>query len=444
VTTPVSKRLLIVSPHFPPTNAPDMQRVRMSLPHFETFGWEPIVLASSPGPTDIVEPLFAETVPSRVVVERVRQIPMALTRAVGVENVAMRALPFLYFAGCRLIRQHHIDLVFFSTTTFLAMPLGRLWKRRFGVPYVLDFQDPWLSDYYETHPDAEPPAKYAVARRVHATMEPWTMREVGGIMSVSPQYIDTLRKRYQWLRPLPSMTLPFGASREDFDVLAQHPQANRHFTSGDGRTHGVYAGRGGRDLSTALDIVFRALLLNRHARPDLFDRVVLHFVGTDYATGDRAKKTIAPMAERAGLQASVEEDTTRLPYFQTLQLLKDADFLLVVGSDDPAYTASKIYPYILARKPLLAVVHERSPLVDVLRETRGGTVVTFSDSPTEGETQAAAVRLARCWEHTLDALPRSPDTDWDQFERYTAREMTRRECDLFNSVLSQHEVAGAS
>ena len=37
-------RLLIISPHFPPINAPDMQRVRMSLPHFVDAGWEVVVL----------------------------------------------------------------------------------------------------------------------------------------------------------------------------------------------------------------------------------------------------------------------------------------------------------------------------------------------------------------------------------------------------------------
>ena len=32
------KRLLIISPNFPPLNAADMQRVRMSLPYFKDFG----------------------------------------------------------------------------------------------------------------------------------------------------------------------------------------------------------------------------------------------------------------------------------------------------------------------------------------------------------------------------------------------------------------------
>ncbi len=33
------KRVLIISPHFPPINAPDCQRVRMSLPYYRRYGW---------------------------------------------------------------------------------------------------------------------------------------------------------------------------------------------------------------------------------------------------------------------------------------------------------------------------------------------------------------------------------------------------------------------
>ena len=40
-----TRRLLIVSPHFPPVNTPDMQRVRMLLPFFRPNGWRVEVLA---------------------------------------------------------------------------------------------------------------------------------------------------------------------------------------------------------------------------------------------------------------------------------------------------------------------------------------------------------------------------------------------------------------
>ena len=38
------KNVLIISPRFPPLNAADHQRVRMALPYFREYDWEPTVL----------------------------------------------------------------------------------------------------------------------------------------------------------------------------------------------------------------------------------------------------------------------------------------------------------------------------------------------------------------------------------------------------------------
>ena len=405
----------------------------MSLPHFGEFGWEPFVLAVAPTHTDVLEPLLEQSIPPSVCVERVEAIPAAISRLVGIGDVALRAWPALQAAGARLIRAHDIDLVYFSTTMFFAMPLGRVWKGRFDVPYVLDFQDPWLSDYYQTHPEAKAPPKYGVARRLHAVLEPWALARTDGIVAVSPDYVETLQREYPSLRSTPACVLPFGAAASDFDVAERHPQKNRHFDVEDGRVNGVYVGRGGDDMSTALEIVFRALQLGLSSAPDAFEPVAMHFVGTSYATDRRAENTVQPVADRVGVGSRVRETPARVPYFEAIQLLKDADFLLVVGSDDPAYTASKIYPYILARKPLVAVVHERSTIVDVLRETGAGEAVTFSSAATAEQKADAACRLCSSLAEMLASLPGAPGTDWRRFERYTAREMTRRQCELFDS-----------
>jgi hypothetical protein len=159
--------------------------------------------------------------------------------------------------------------------------------------------------------------------------------------------------------------------------------------------------------------------------------VALHFLGTNYAPKGRGEKTIEPLAREYGLADLVQEVTDRIPYFEALQCLLDADALVVPGSDDPGYTASKIYPYILARKPLLAVFNEQSSVVDVVRKTRAGTVVSFQS----GEALASISNrvLATGWLQN----PLVPDTLWSEFEPYTAREMTRRLCLVFESCRKQ-------
>ena len=49
-----------------------------------------------------------------------------------------------------------------------------------------------------------------------------------------------------------------------------------------------------------------------------------------------------------------------------------------VGSELPYYTPSKIFPFILAERPLLAIFHEKSSAVRIVRESGAGTVVAFT------------------------------------------------------------------
>lgn len=186
-------------------------------------------------------------------------------------------------------------------------------------------------------------------------------------------------------------------------------------------------------MKQALQIIFQALRLGLERNPGLFSRLRLYFIGTDYAPDDRARQTIYPVAEACKVSEFVAEHSARVPYFDALQLLSDADFLVIPGSDDPQYTASKIYPYILARKPMLAVFHEQSSVCDVLRDTRAASLLPVA---TEESSASYTEQLLKMWSELLMKLPFTPRTDWNAFEPYTAREMTKRQCGLFDQVAS--------
>ena len=432
------KRVLIVSPSFPPVNAADMHRVRQSLPYLAEFGWEATVLAVEP---DLVEgnrdPLLLETVPPGADVRHVGALDYRKTRRVGLGSLALRSLPFYHRAGSRLLASGVYDLVYFSTTMFPVMVLGAYWKRRFGVPFVLDIQDPWHSEYYTGLPKEKQPPKYWFAYRLHKYTEPVAMRAVDAVVAVSAAYCETLQARYENVRPGTCATIPFGGPAADFDVLDRAEVENPVFDLDDGLVHAVYAGRGGADMELAARGFFQALRWGLGRRPDLFEPVRLHFVGTQYADG--GPPTLAPLAADYGVADRVDERPDRVPYFTALRLLRDADLLLVPGSDDPAYTASKLYPYILSGRPILAAFNEQSSVIDVLRTTRAGEAVTFAAdaahaSASADQVAALADRLLTAWTGLLERLPAPPDTDWEAFEPYTAREMTRRQVEVFDRV----------
>src|SRR5262244_2663759 len=116
------RTVLIVSPHFPPINAADHQRVRMALPYFEQFGWQPTILAVRPECVEGVDdPLLEQSLPKDLNIVRSGALPVRLTRRFGWGSLALRTLPYLCAVGNRLLAFRKFDLAFFSTTMFPVM-----------------------------------------------------------------------------------------------------------------------------------------------------------------------------------------------------------------------------------------------------------------------------------------------------------------------------------
>jgi glycosyltransferase involved in cell wall biosynthesis len=430
------KKALIVTPNWPPVSCPDLHRVRMALPYFADFGWDPLILRINPAEQEgIKDPDLCRTVPDHIKTWQAGCLPLRLTKWAGLRSVGLRSYFHLAKLGGRIIKKESPAMVFFSTTMFPVMTLGRYWRRRHGLPYVLDFQDPWRRS--DLRPPTSDLRSQTLKRRlsgwVAGVLEPFTLRGVSHVVSVSPAYVDALRARYSWVGEKDFTTLPFGAAESDFAALPRLGIKQTLFDPKDGRVHWIYVGRGGGDMAFSLRAFFTALRQLLESRSERRSKLRVHFAGTDYAPKDRARKTVEPLAQECGLGDIVSELTDRLPYFEVLQCLRDAEALIIPGSDDPGYTASKIYPYILARKPLLAIFHAQSSVVEILKRTKAGTVVSFQ---TGDSIEQTANRITETgW---LDR-PIAPRTDWSAFEPYTAREMTRRLCQVFDQTIEKQK-----
>lgn len=428
------RRVLIVSPRFPPINAPDHQRVRASLGFYRDFGWDPLVLTVSPDAQEgYRDDDLAATLPPDVPIVQAGALPASLTRPLGLGDLAIRAFASLYRTGARIIASQRIDLVFFSTTAFAAMPLGRLWNWRYGVPYVLDMQDPWVSDYTPARAQS---LKQRLAAGLHGRLEPFTMRRVDGIIAVSPHYIDTLCRRYPWIDRSACVTIPFGFVEHDFRAARRAPLPDFVRARSSGELRGVYVGAGGEGMRTAARILFRGVrrLAERGELPGL----LLQFIGTDYAPPGRERQTIKPEADAEGVGGIVEESPRRVPYFTALRLLLDSDFLVVLGSSDGQYNPSKIATWLAAKRPLIAILHQDSPAVALLRAAGVRTLVTFGDEPDIGSCSDAAAAVLR---DLLTHVRHEPSIEWAAVEPYGARELTRRQCGAFDAALQAPALA---
>lgn len=427
------RRLLIVSPHFPPTDAVDMHRVRMNLRHYREHGWEPLVLTVEPAATGrLVDPSLLEILPTNIEVHRCGALPLTWARRLGVSDIALRSYMHMRSAGDALIRSRRPDLILFSTTAFLTMALGPRWRRRYGVPFVLDLHDPW---------HAAPPGsarfqrrgfKHQLMRQTHQAAEARTAPAASGFISVSDAYVEALRQRYPSLHRVPAETAPFGYADEDVEAAARLGRAWQFAPQDEAALTCVSAGRIAPPMLSSLETFVSMLATARTQAVAPLADMRAGFLGTGYqATGNPAVG--AGAAARFSVADRVFERADRAPLLDALKTLLEADALLILGSEDAAYQPSKLYQYLSLAKPLLCIAPGASALARIV-----GDLDTVIFIPTETADMAAAVRGAAAKLFCLLA-DKGGDTyaeRQDLLERFNARALAARECALFERALA--------
>lgn len=425
----ILKTVLIISPHFPPINGADMHRVRQSVWYFQDFGWKPIVISVHENFVESsIDLLLLDSVPLNCRIEKVQAFSSKWTRKIGLGALALRSLFYYYIKIKKLVKTEKIDLIYFSTTQFPVLVLGTLFKKKYHIPFIIDMQDPWYSTYYLDKPKNQRPQKFWFSFFMNKILEPIAMKDCNGLISVSDDYITTLTSRYKNLLKVPSKTITFGAFEKDIEI-AQKLTIEHECLKNEGKFPIIYVGRGGFDMQKAIAIIFGVFKRGIIEYPKIFKQFYFIFLGTSYAPNGKGIKTIEPLAEKMGIAEYVNEYTDRMPYFNGLNLLTKASLLLAIGSDDPSYTASKLYPYVLIKKPFYGIFHPKSSAVKILKDLNAGVVNTFDDEMDSiyNDFKKTIIEILNS---TFNVL-----TDWNRFESYSARSMTKQQVEIFNKVL---------
>jgi len=407
----------------------------MSLSYFKEFGWEAEVVCVEDKYSEMPKDgLLLLSLPTDTIIHQVKAFSKKLTSKFGLGSLALRSLWFYHQKVMLLLQAKKYDLIYFSTTEFPVCILGFYWKKRFKIPYVIDMQDAWHSNYYQDKPKKDRPVKYWFSYRLHRFLEPLAIKNCDGLIGVSPDYLTTLQQRYPQLKNKPKAVIPFGAFEKDFEIAEMNiikcPSAIPSIFQ---KINIVYVGRGGADMQNSIGLLFDALKEALHQDAQLFGKLHFYFIGTSYAPKALAKPTIFPVAKKYGVEKQVTEITDRIGFYSTINTLLAADALFVPGSDDPQYTASKIYPYLLAQKPLLAIFHEQSSAVKIIRSCAPQSVViTFPDAENEARFQIR--KTLNQWANfstTKNLLNRKT------FEEFTAKQMTRKQVDVFEAIVNK-------
>ena len=413
----MTRRVAIVSGHFAPSNLVGAQRARLWARYLPEFGWEPIVVTG--------DPAFYEERPDpdlmRLVAPGLRVIHASTmsTRPIRlVGDVGVRAFRGCYKVLSGLAARREIDFVLVTIPSNFLAPLGRLVHMRYGLPFGIDYQDPWVNRW----PGVDKPFTRAWGSYQLANLlEPWAVKGAALITGMAPGYVAGMLERNPAIaREAVTAYMPMGNAPEDFELVGALKRPPFLFHPDDGLFHMIYAGALLPAGVVVLDAFLDGLKALRQTAPRDASRLRVHFVGTGSSPDDPEGYRVMPRAERAGVADMISEHPHRIGYVDTLNHLERSSAVLVLGSTERHYTPSKVFQAMLSKRPVFAMLHAESTAVDMITRARAGRVLTLTEQAMPAPGAIAAELLALMGEmHEASAV------DQAGFEAFSARESTR-------------------
>ena len=414
----MSRRVALVSGHFAPSNLVGAHRARLWSRYLPEFGWEPIVVAGDPKlyeekPDPDLERLVAPGL-------RVVHASTLSTRPVRiVGDIGVRAFWGCYRALASLAANRQVDFVLVTIPSNFLAPVGRLVRLRYGVPFGIDYQDPWVNRWSGVDkPFTRAWGSYQLAK----LLEPWAVRDAALITGMAPGYVSGMLERNPTVAEHAVVAyMPMGSAPEDFELVRELHRRPFLFEPGDGLFHMIYAGALLPAGVVVLDAFLAGLRALRDSAPATASRLRVHFVGTGRSPDDPRGHRVLPRAREFGVQDMVSEHPHRIGYVDTLNHLELSDTVLVLGSTERHYTPSKVFQAILSKRPVFALLHVESTAVDMIRAARAGRVLGLTEQTMPTPDAVATELKALMDDPAFDAQ----NVDAAAFEPYSAKESAR-------------------
>lgn len=414
----MTRRLALVSGHFPPSNLVGAQRARLWSRYLPEFGWEPVVVTGDPAQyEERPDPDLERLVAPGLKVVHAKTLSTRPVRLVG--DIGIRSFWGCYRALSQMAKAREIDFVMVTIPSNYLAPVGRLVHLRHGLPFGIDYQDPWVNRWTG---EEKPFSRGWASNKLAEILEPWSVRDAALITGMAPGYVAGMLERNPRVATQAELAyMPMGTAPEDYALVRSLGRAPFLFDAGDGRFHMIYAGALLPAGFVVLDRFLAGLRTLRELAPQVAARLVVHFVGTGSSPDDPQGHRVMPRARAAGVEEMVDEHPHRIGYVDTLNHLMRSNAVLVLGSTEPHYTPSKVFQAMLSERPVFAVLHRDSTAVAMIRSAHVGEVLTL----TEGELPSADSVATSLLGFIERPAHEAGSVDRSVFEGHSARESTR-------------------
>jgi len=290
-------------------------------------------------------------------------------------------VPFALRKARQIIKRHKIDIVMVTVPPFSALVVGTRLKREFpSLVLVSDFRDEWLSFYLKDFEFQNS----AHTRRRAETIERETVEASDLVVAVNRSTCDVIRRRYPDQPERKFTVIPNGYDPEVFAGFAPNSHQSPHMRV----THvgTVYKTASPRFYFDALDAL----------PAEIRARVETRFVGR-VADSERA------LMEGRGSEVSF---LGFIPQAEALKYMADTDYLLLTMTNDIS-VPGKVFEYMAAGKPILAIAAPGSEVDQILRETGAGLCAPPDDTEA---IQAMLLRAVEAWRTGANLLQGNGDS----------------------------------
>ncbi len=245
------------------------------------------------------------------------------------------------------LSQNSYDVSLWTGSPFFHWRIAPILKKRFKLPYVLDFRDPWFLYPYRK----KIPVIGKLRTLIYGHYENIALKEASFAINVSQQG-SVLYQTYYKKMPAKFICIPNGFDPEDVPKLEGNSKNNKPFLI-------VYTGRfsnfrNPRPFLSAL----KKLITNKKLTPnDIVFRVI-----------SEPEKRIVDIVTEMELNAYFE-NTGFLPYNQALQKTAEADLCLLITGDNPLEQTTKIFDYLYLKKKVLAISPTDGFITELLEDS---------------------------------------------------------------------------
>lgn len=376
-------RVLMIAFHFPPLRGSSgIQRTLKFAQYLPRFGWKPVVLSAHPRAFVNAGDDQLRDIPADVPVYRAFALDTSRHLSIRGRYPGLFALPDRWVTWClgaiptglRLVRRYRPTVIWSTYPIASAHLIGLFLHRLTGLPWIADLRDPMTDEGYPSNP---------LTRKAYSWIERQTLARCTLAVCTTPGAINTYRKRFPSIPQERYVLIENGYDEENFAQAGGGVPVKR-----DGRFILVHSGviypseRDPGPLFAAL-----AKLQDEGAiNPGNF-KLLLRATGHD--------DYLAGMIRKAGIDSLVEL-APHLPYRDALTEMLAADGLLILQASNCNHQIpAKLYEYLRAQRPVLALTDPSGDTATTLRVAGVDTIAPLDDSGAIAEALTRFLALAQ-------------------------------------------------